>query len=79
MSAKADALAESIVAHRGILAQEILGVGGGSTEYRNSTPVAYTRPGVPGTDSAPLLAFLAIVALPPLVAGGLTLWRRRRA
>jgi phosphate transport system substrate-binding protein len=52
-------------------------VGGGSTDWRDASPVAYTRPGVPGTDSLPLFAFLSIVALPPLVAGAIRVRRRR--
>ena len=52
-------------------------VGGGSGTFRDAHPVAYTRPGVPGGTALPLLAFLAIVALPPLVAGAITVRRRR--
>jgi phosphate transport system substrate-binding protein len=52
-------------------------VGGGSTDWRDAHPVAYTRPGVPGTDPIPLLVFLAIVAVPPLVAGAIRVRRKR--
>jgi phosphate transport system substrate-binding protein len=50
--------------------------GGGSTDWREARPVAYTRPGIPGTTSTLLLVFLAVVAIPPLVAGAI---RRRKA
>ncbi|HXY94864.1 MAG TPA: substrate-binding domain-containing protein [Acidimicrobiia bacterium] len=43
--------------------------GGGSTSYRALAPVAYNRPGVPGTSTLPLLAFLGVLAIPPLVIG----------
>ena len=52
-------------------------VGGGSSTVRDAAPVAYTRPGLPGTDSAPLLAFLALVALPPIVASIISMRRQR--
>ena len=52
-------------------------VGGGSTDWRDARPVAYTRPGIPGTDSVPLVVFLAIVALPPLFAGAIRLRKQR--
>jgi len=52
-------------------------VGGGSTSWRDANPVAYTRPAIPGTDSVPLLVFLAIVAVPPLVAGAARMRRGR--
>ena len=52
-------------------------VGGGSGTFRDAQPVAYARPGLPANDKAPLLAFLALVALPPLIAGGVRLHRRR--
>jgi phosphate transport system substrate-binding protein len=51
-------------------------VGGGSTDWRAVAPVAYTRPGFPATTAVPLLAFLGVVAIPPLVAA---LRRRKRA
>jgi phosphate transport system substrate-binding protein len=53
-------------------------VGGGSGTWRDARPVAYTRPGLPGADSWPLIAFLLVIALPPLVAGVLHVQRRRR-
>jgi phosphate transport system substrate-binding protein len=54
-------------------------VGGGSTDWRDAKPVAYTRPGIPGTTNLPLLAFVALIAVPPFVAGALRLRRRRQA
>jgi phosphate transport system substrate-binding protein len=51
-------------------------VGGGSKDFRNAAPVAYTRPGLPGTSSWPLLAFLAVLAVPPIVVGVRRLRRR---
>jgi len=51
--------------------------GGGSSEFRDANPVAYTRPGVPGTDALPLLVFLGVVAVPPLVAGAISVRRKR--
>jgi phosphate transport system substrate-binding protein len=54
----------------------IKSAGGGSTDYRDARPVAYTRPGLPGTTSTLLLVFLAVVAIPPLIAGFM---RRRKA
>jgi phosphate transport system substrate-binding protein len=54
----------------------IKAVGGGSTDVRNAAPVAYTRPGLPGTSSLPLLAFLAVLAVPPIVVGVRRLRRR---
>jgi hypothetical protein len=54
----------------------IKAVGGGSTDFRNAAPVAYTRPGLPGTSSLPLLAFLAVLAVPPIVVGVRRLRRR---
>jgi phosphate transport system substrate-binding protein len=51
-------------------------VGGGSTDIRSVSPVAYTRPGLPGTSSLPLLAFLAVLAVPPIVVGVRRLRRR---
>jgi phosphate transport system substrate-binding protein len=51
-------------------------VGGGSGTWRDSSPVAYTRPGIPDGTVLPLLAFLAVVAIPPLVAGAIRLRRR---
>jgi len=53
-------------------------VGGGSTDWRDASPVAYTRSGLPGTSNLPLLAFVALIAVPPFVAGALRLRRRRR-
>jgi phosphate transport system substrate-binding protein len=50
--------------------------GGGSTDFRTAHPVAYTRPGLPGTTSVLLLVFLGVVAVPPLIAGFV---RRRQA
>jgi phosphate transport system substrate-binding protein len=52
-------------------------VGGGSTTWRDSAPVAYTRPGLPGTSSSPLLAFLALVALPPIAVSVIGMRKRR--
>jgi phosphate transport system substrate-binding protein len=52
-------------------------VGGGSDDWRDAHPVAYTRPGIPGTDSVPLIVFLLIVALPPLVAGVIRVRKQR--
>ncbi len=49
--------------------------GGGSTLFRAATPVAYTRPGIPGNTAVLLLVFLGAVALPPLLTG---FARRRR-
>jgi phosphate transport system substrate-binding protein len=51
--------------------------GGGSETFRQASPVAYTRPGVPGTAALPLLVFLAVVALPPLLVGTVRLRRTR--
>ncbi|MGZ4701793.1 MAG: substrate-binding domain-containing protein [Ilumatobacteraceae bacterium] len=51
--------------------------GGGSTDVRNAAPVAYTRPGLPGSDSLLLMAFIALVAIPPVLASFVI--RRRRA
>jgi phosphate transport system substrate-binding protein len=53
-------------------------VGGGSTDWRDARPVAYTRPGPPGTTNLPLLALVALIAIPPIVAG-VVRQRRRRA
>jgi phosphate transport system substrate-binding protein len=44
-------------------------VGGGSKDWRNAAPVAYTRPGVGPTSTLPLLAFLAVLTVPPIVLG----------
>ena len=52
-------------------------VGGGSDTWRDARPVAYTRPGLPGGDTIPLLVFLGVVAVPPLVAGVLRVRSRR--
>jgi len=49
---------------------------GGSSTWRDARPVAYTRPGIGGTATLPLLIFLAIIATPPIIAG--VLQRRRR-
>ena len=49
---------------------------GGSKNWRNATPVAYTRPGLPTNSLWPLIAFLAVLALPPIVVG---IRRLRRA
>jgi len=51
-------------------------VGGGSTDWRNAAPVAYTRPGLPSTSSWPLLAFLAVLTVPPILIGIRRLRRR---
>ena len=50
--------------------------GGGSSDWRSAAPVAYTRPGLPSTSSLPLMAFLAVLALPPIVVGVRRLRRR---
>ena len=52
--------------------------GGGSDVWRDASPAAYKRPGVPGAATLPLLVFLAVVALPPLVAGAVRIVRTRR-
>jgi phosphate transport system substrate-binding protein len=54
-------------------------VGGGSTDWKDAKPVAYTRPGLPGTNNLPLLALVALIALPPIVAGAIRLRRGRGA
>jgi phosphate transport system substrate-binding protein len=43
--------------------------GGGSDSYRALEPVAYNRPGLPSTSTLPLLAFLALLTVPPVVFG----------
>jgi phosphate transport system substrate-binding protein len=52
--------------------------GGGSTDWRDAKPVAYVRGGKTSdsTSSMPLLALLAVLALPPIIAAAT---RRRRA
>jgi phosphate transport system substrate-binding protein len=44
-------------------------VGGGSKDWRNAAPVAYTRPGVGPISTLPLLAFLAVLTVPPILLG----------
>lgn len=43
--------------------------GGGSGDYRNAHPVAYTHPGLPGTAAWALLALVLAIALPPAAVG----------
>jgi len=43
--------------------------GGGSSTFRDALPVAYNRPIPPSPSSLPLLAFVALLALPPVVMG----------
>jgi phosphate transport system substrate-binding protein len=61
----------------GVAGSATKSAGGGSTDYRKASPVAYARPGPPSLPSTLLLAFLALIALPPLVVGALR-WRRNR-
>jgi phosphate transport system substrate-binding protein len=51
--------------------------GGGSTEYRALAPVVYRRGGdVPVTPPWPLIAFVAVLAVPPLVIAARRRWVR---
>ena len=50
-----------------------------STDWRDAKPIAYTRPGLPGTNNLPLLALIALIAVPPFVAGALRLRKRRQS
>jgi phosphate transport system substrate-binding protein len=52
-------------------------IGGGSTDWRDARPVAYMRPGIPGTDPIPLIVFLATIAVVPLVAGAMRVRKKR--
>jgi phosphate transport system substrate-binding protein len=51
---------------------------GGSSDFRASAPAAYTRPGPSAPSNAPLLVFLALIAIPPLVIGSFGYIRARR-
>jgi phosphate transport system substrate-binding protein len=52
--------------------------GGGSTNWRAASPAAYNHPGFPATDTLPLLAFAAVVALPVIVWSVARARQRRR-
>jgi phosphate transport system substrate-binding protein len=54
-------------------------VGGGSGTWRDSKPVAYTRPAIPGVPSVPLLAFLVVIAVPVIGAGVVQMRKRSEA
>jgi phosphate transport system substrate-binding protein len=71
--AGADAAASSKTGGSGARA-----VGGGSDDWRDPKPIAYTRPGLPGSNNLPLLALLALIAIPPIVAGGIAINVRKR-
>jgi phosphate transport system substrate-binding protein len=71
--------AKKAVRAAGLLGGAARSAGGGSGSVRDAAPVAYNnRGGIPNPASLPAWAFLAVVAVPPGVAG---LWgaRRRRA
>jgi phosphate transport system substrate-binding protein len=52
-----------------VSASGVKAVGGGSTDWRDASPVAYTRPGLPSSSTLPLLAFLALLTVPPILLG----------
>jgi phosphate transport system substrate-binding protein len=52
--------------------------GGGSTSYRALHPVAYTRPSPHAVPGLPVLAFLALIALPPAAVSVVLARRARR-
>jgi phosphate transport system substrate-binding protein len=53
-------------------------VGGGSTDYRASAPVAYDRPGVPSPSSWPAWALALVVIVPYILGASWVAVRRRR-
>lgn len=55
-------------------AGSIVSAGGGSTDWRRPAPTAYERVGSALSVALPLVALIAALALPPVIAGG----RRRR-
>jgi phosphate transport system substrate-binding protein len=55
------------------------GISGGSATWRAAHPVAYSRPGLGGLTTVPMLFLVALIAIPPLVAVCLRSIRRRRA
>ena len=52
-----------------VSASGVKAVGGGSTDWRDASPVAYTRPGLPSSSTLPLLVFLALLTVPPILLG----------
>lgn len=52
-------------------------VGGGSSETREASPVAYTEPGVSVLASGPMIALLVAISLPVAFGIGFTAGRRR--
>jgi phosphate transport system substrate-binding protein len=50
-------------------AGSVKAVGGGSTDVRPISPVAYTRPGIPTSTPALLFLLLGALAIPPVLAG----------
>ncbi|HKA82573.1 MAG TPA: substrate-binding domain-containing protein [Acidimicrobiales bacterium] len=53
-------------------------VGGGSSDWRDTDPVAYDRPGMKPLGLPPLVVLLAVLAIPPLVVGAVRWLRRPR-
>jgi phosphate transport system substrate-binding protein len=53
-------------------------VGGGSSDWRDADPVSYDRPGMRPLGLPPLVVFLAVLAIPPLVVGAVRWLRRAR-
>jgi phosphate transport system substrate-binding protein len=51
---------------------------GGSSTFRALSPVPYRRPGPGSASSLPLLAFVALVVIPPVVLAAVSFARRRR-
>jgi phosphate transport system substrate-binding protein len=75
-AAGATAAAQNSAASASGKAGGIKRVGGGSDDFRNAAPVVYKGPGYPSSSSWPLLAFLAVLAIPPIVVGVRRLRRR---
>ncbi len=77
-SAAGQALSSSPDAAAGVAGSNGESAGGGSTNVRKVAPVAYASPGPASLPSTYVLAFLALIALPPAVVGALR-WRRNRS
>ena len=72
----AGATGAQAAASAGKAGSSVKSAGGGSADTRSARPVAYTRPGLPATSSLPLVAFLALITVPPVVIGIRRLRRR---
>jgi phosphate transport system substrate-binding protein len=72
----ADNAAAAAAASSGKAGSGVKSANGGSKTYRNIAPVVYTHQGIPTNSPWPLIAFLAVLALPPVVVGIRRLRRR---